>query len=905
MLLLCALVVGSGRVWADTYIIGWGSASGSNCTNFTATSGSVSDLLSFSTAANSASNPAYNEKNHQLRLYCHANSGSGGSITITPALGVTFTGVTITSATNPSISYKVGSGSVTGVPATGTGPYTYTITDISATSSSALTIQNINKSTNVQFQISTIEITYSNASGGNTCSTPSFSPSAGAVPYNTNVEISCATDDATIYYTTDGSTPTIGSASYSGAIAITAATTIKAIAVKDGLENSSIATASYTIAAPSAPTFNVAAGSIAAGTKVSITGTGTIRYTTNGVDPTPSTGNEYSEPIAINADCTLKAICVDGGGNASSVTSETYTVITPVPGYTIDFESVPAAYTDWTMTNIEQGTNDISAHGGTYYGTTGGKASASIVTKAKVANPETLTFYVSKTSNNTTSSTWYVEVSSNGSDWTELTNYSATGMDKGTWEKVERDIYNSAEGEFYTNVYIRIRYDGSTAIRTIDDISLTEVMPVATPEFSVEPGTYTEIQSVEITCGTDGAAIYYTTDGSTPSSSSNLYASAVTIDHSCTLKAIAIKGDDESNIASAAYTINLPTEYNLATTITSGKHYVITSGKTGDVKVMTNQASDYRNTINASVSSDILSASGACEIIIYGPDEDDHYVLYDDVQKGYLYAASTGSNYLRTQTTIDNNARWSIDIDGDGVATIIAQGTNTRNNMRYNYNNGSNPRISCYASSSDMPKVYLYEKDGESEPTETITISAAGWASYSSNNALDFTYSGITAYIAQSSTESSVKLVAVTKVPARTGIIVNGTSASINTVTGAADDVSSNLLKPNLKSAVLAVSTEIASTTYYNYTLAYEAGSPVFKHSTGVGNLAANKAYLQTTVNSAASAPSIIRIVDEENNATSIENIEANEKAVKFIENGQLFIRKNGNTYDTLGRVVK
>ena len=60
------------------------------------------------------------------------------------------------------------------------------------------------------------------------------------------------------------------------------------------------------------------------------------------------------------------------------------------------------------------------------------------------------------------------------------------------------------------------------------------------------------------------------------------------------------------------------------------------------------------------------------------------------------------------------------------------------------------------------------------------------------------------------------------------------------------------------------------------------------------------KAYIRMAKN--ASAPSALRIV---NGATNIENIESNETAVKFIENGQLFIKKNGVVYDAVGTVVK
>ena len=64
---------------------------------------------------------------------------------------------------------------------------------------------------------------------------------------------------------------------------------------------------------------------------------------------------------------------------------------------------------------------------------------------------------------------------------------------------------------------------------------------------------------------------------------------------------------------------------------------------------------------------------------------------------GYLYAASSGSNYLRTEEALSNNSSWSITIAADGTATIVAQGTNTRNTMQYN--SGSS-LFACYASAS-------------------------------------------------------------------------------------------------------------------------------------------------------------------------------------------------------------
>ena len=80
-----------------------------------------------------------------------------------------------------------------------------------------------------------------------TVATPAFSVASGAVNSGTSVTISCATDGAEIYYTTNGSEPTASSTEYTGAISITEAVTLKAIAVKDGMNGSAVSSASYTL----------------------------------------------------------------------------------------------------------------------------------------------------------------------------------------------------------------------------------------------------------------------------------------------------------------------------------------------------------------------------------------------------------------------------------------------------------------------------------------------------------------------------------------------------------------------------------------------------------------------------------------------------------------------------------
>lgn len=85
----------------------------------------------------------------------------------------------------------------------------------------------------------------------------------------------------------------------------------------------------------------------------------------------------------------------------------------------------------------------------------------------------------------------------------------------------------------------------------------------------------------------------------------------------------------------------------------------------------------------------------------------EYYTL--STASGYLYAASSGSNYLKTQATVDGNAQWTITIS-NGVATIKANGTNSRKLLKYN---SSSKIFSCYASGQGDVKLYKVESAPE------------------------------------------------------------------------------------------------------------------------------------------------------------------------------------------------
>jgi len=79
----------------------------------------------------------------------------------------------------------------------------------------------------------------------------------------------------------------------------------------------------------------------------------------------------------------------------------------------------------------------------------------------------------------------------------------------------------------------------------------------ATPIFTPPPGTYVSAQSVMLSSATNGVVIYYTTDGTVPTSSSNVYSGAIAVNTSEVIRAIAIAPDEgASDVAMGSYGIS-------------------------------------------------------------------------------------------------------------------------------------------------------------------------------------------------------------------------------------------------------------------------------------------------------------------------------------------------------------
>ena len=434
-----------------------------------------------------------------------------------------------------------------------------------------------------------------------TAATPIFSPAVGTYTIAQSVTLNDSTPGATIYYTTNGSTPTASSTKYTTAIAVASTETIKAIAVATGYTNSAIASGTYTIQVPAAtPVFSVAAGTYKSTQTVTITDTtagAVIYYTTNGTTPTASS-TKYTAAISVTSTETIEAIAIASGYTDSAVASTTYTI--QIPTVTTPTFS-PAA---GTYTSTQNVTIADSTAGATIYYTTNGTTAttSSTVYAGAIAVSATETIEAIAVASGYTNSAVATATYT-------ITPPAATPMFSpaaGTYTSAQSvtlsdatagaTIYYTTDGSTPTTA--STKYTGAITVSTTETIEAIAVATgnansavatatytisiptAATPTFSPAAGTYTAAQSVTLADATAGATIYYTTDGSTPTASSTKYTAAIAVAATETIKAIAVaSGYNDSPVATAAYTINIPTP-NFTVTV-SPASLTITPGQTG------------------------------------------------------------------------------------------------------------------------------------------------------------------------------------------------------------------------------------------------------------------------------------------------------------------------------------
>ena len=482
---------------------------------------------------------------------------------------------------------------------------------------------------------------------------PTFSPPAGTYPSTQSVTISDATPGAIIYYTTNGTTPTTASTVYSGSIAVASTETLEAIAAASGYTNSAVATAVYTINLLTAttPTFSPAAGTYASAQSVTLsdaTPGAIIYYTINGTTPTTAS-TVYSGSIAVASTETLEAIAAASGHTNSAVATAVYTInlltaatptFSPTAGTYASAQSVtlsdatPGAIIYYTINGTTPTASSTVYSGAIAVSSTetlqaiaaaSGYSTSAVATALYTVNLPAASPAFSPVAGTYTSAQ---SVSLSDSTPGATIFYTTNGTTPTASSTPYMGAITVASTETLEAIATASGYSASAVATAVYTISLPAA---ATPTFSPAAGTYSSAQSVTISDAPPGAAIYYTTNGTTPTTGSAVFAGPITVSSTETLEAIAAaSGYTNSAVATATYTIGLPgaaftidgTAVTLAPGTVAGNTSTITvtpnGGFTGAVGLsvaVTASPAGAQNTptfsLGSTTSVDIISAGAA------------------------------------------------------------------------------------------------------------------------------------------------------------------------------------------------------------------------------------------------------------------------------------------------------
>ena len=547
---------------------------------------------------------------------------------------------------------------------------------------------------------------------------------------------------------------------------------------------------------------------------------------------------------------------------------------------TVDFESTTDTYSDWTFTNIttQQTNSGVAAHGGSYFGTTGGKTSGSLVTKSKISAPESITFYISKTSSNTTASSWLVKVSSDGTEWTKVgdAQSASSGITKGTWTEVTRNLSD------YSDVYVGIFYDGTTAERAIDDVTLVYTSGGDIPAISISTEsvnatadetegtitvTYNNITTVvaDIVWYSDETATVETSEPewiSAEISQSNnvdyLIDANTGAERKAYMKVYAL--DDEGNDV-----------YSKLITITQAKYVVpdvqvdpAVAGVGAFVKVTNTDditAGNYLIVYEGDNSHDAVAFNGGLEKL----DAENNgikIVIVDNKipstaatvaatftlqlsgslksASGLYIGRSANSNGLESN---ENEALANTFTIEDGSAVITAACGRT---LRYNYAKGQ-LRFRYYK--DGQQDVQLYKYDDTVPAFDAVAVTSAGYATFVSDVDLDYSaVEGLKAYKATVN-GTSIAFEAVTTVPAGEGVLLKADEGTYTVPAAAAAVKWAAEDNAFVRGTGEAVASENGDGVY-NYILNVVNNVPGFYKAAG-NTVAKNRAYLQSTLSAA------------------------------------------------------
>ena len=158
--------------------------------------------------------------------------------------------------------------------------------------------------------------------------------------------------------------------------------------------------------------------------------------------------------------------------------------------------------------------------------------------------------------------------------------------------------------------------------------------------------------------------------------------------------------------------------------LSAGDQIVIVA-KDSDYAMSTVQNNNNRGQVAVTKGEGTVTAGNDVQVLTLEVGTKDGTLAFN-TGSGYLYAASSSNNYLRTEETLSDNSSWTIEIADDGTATIVAQGNYTRNVMQYNQ---SSSLFACYASATQKA-ICIYKLAGSGEPacehasTTTTTVDA-------------------------------------------------------------------------------------------------------------------------------------------------------------------------------------
>ena len=161
-------------------------------------------------------------------------------------------------------------------------------------------------------------------------------------------------------------------------------------------------------------------------------------------------------------------------------------------------------------------------------------------------------------------------------------------------------------------------------------------------------------------------------------------------------------------------------KYELLTNVanlTAGSKVIIAAAK-ANYAMSTNQKSSNRGAAAITKEGNYI-VDPSSDVEIFTVEEGTEAGSYAFKGKdGYIYAASSSGNQLKTQGTLSANSSWKITIE-NADTKLVAQGTNSHNILQYNPNNGS-PLFNCYASAStDREHVAIYYIPAENQEPDT------------------------------------------------------------------------------------------------------------------------------------------------------------------------------------------